>query len=331
MPKQRLIWLDLAKGLGINLVVIGHAGRGLMSAGTPDEGGILEFLDLIIYSFHMPLFFIISGITTGMRPISSIRPDLLRRIWRIFYPLIFWTYIFLAMRAVAGVHANTPVSWMALITLPLPPVAHFWFLWALLLNVSSFAIASLCFRPLVSDVRFWAIAVLVSAVLNGVVTLPSSLVPWFGAATNYSLAFALGGLIGASQIRQLVPSRGTAIIAIFLFSLGLWQAVKLNTPALGVLVGCLLSLLLLVHLTWVADRFSQWRLFRAIAFFGSISLAIYVMHTIFSAFVRIGLFAFGVYDLAVNLVFGVVAGVLGPLLVYVAARRLGVLRVVGLA
>ena len=87
MSQQRLIWIDLAKGIGISLVVIGHAGRGLMSAAIPDEMQILPLLDGAIYAFHMPLFFILSGVTIGLRPIASIQPDLSRRIWRIFYPL----------------------------------------------------------------------------------------------------------------------------------------------------------------------------------------------------------------------------------------------------
>lgn len=321
----------MAKGIGIILVVIGHAGRGLMTADIPDEEAILSLLDTAIYAFHMPLFFILSGVTIGLRPIASVQPDLSRRLWRIFYPLILWTYLFLAMRAVAGVHANTPIPWSALIALPLPPVAHFWFLWALLLNIASFAIARLCFRPLVSDVRFWAFAVFVSGAMSSVLTLPSSLVPWFGATASYSLAFALGGLIGASQIREAVPSRRATITAIFLFSFGLWQVINLKNSALEIVFGCLLSIMLLIPLTWVAENFGQWRIFRITTFLGTISLSIFVMHTIFSASVRIGLFAFGIDDLAVNLVLGVVAGVLGPLLVYVAARRLGVLRVVGLA
>lgn len=50
----------------------------------------------------------------------------------------------------------------------------------------------------------------------------------------------------------------------------------------------------------------------------------------FSAAVRIGLIVFGIDNLAVHFVLGVVAGVLGPLLVYVVARRFGVLGAVGL-
>ncbi|MDR1895700.1 MAG: acyltransferase family protein [Prevotellaceae bacterium] len=47
---QRIIWIDIAKGLGIFLVVVGH---------VISSGNILHHW---IYSFHMPLFFFLSGI-----------------------------------------------------------------------------------------------------------------------------------------------------------------------------------------------------------------------------------------------------------------------------
>lgn len=49
----RLEWIDVLKCIGMLLVVIGH----VSNEGTPDS------LRYYIYSFHMPLFFIISGMT----------------------------------------------------------------------------------------------------------------------------------------------------------------------------------------------------------------------------------------------------------------------------
>lgn len=51
MMKERLTWIDNAKGIGIILVVLGH------TYGIPWQ------LHHIIYSFHMPLFFLLSGYT----------------------------------------------------------------------------------------------------------------------------------------------------------------------------------------------------------------------------------------------------------------------------
>jgi fucose 4-O-acetylase-like acetyltransferase len=52
--KQRIEYIDVAKGIGIILVA---AGIFIYSA----NGGIRDFAVSWIYSFHMPLFFFISG------------------------------------------------------------------------------------------------------------------------------------------------------------------------------------------------------------------------------------------------------------------------------
>ena len=49
MEKERIEWVDIAKGIAIIAMIIGH--------GCPKRA-IVSF----IFSFHMPLFFILSGI-----------------------------------------------------------------------------------------------------------------------------------------------------------------------------------------------------------------------------------------------------------------------------
>ncbi|MBB6671718.1 acyltransferase family protein [Cohnella nanjingensis] len=49
MPPRRIDWLDVAKGIGILLVVLGHTGSTSRAATN------------YVFSFHMPLFFVISG------------------------------------------------------------------------------------------------------------------------------------------------------------------------------------------------------------------------------------------------------------------------------
>lgn len=49
LKNERIIWIDVAKGLGMILVVIGHS--------RPPE-----WLKEVIFSFHMPLFFFLSGL-----------------------------------------------------------------------------------------------------------------------------------------------------------------------------------------------------------------------------------------------------------------------------
>jgi acyltransferase len=57
MP-QRIDWIDRARGIGIVLVVVGHA---LLSTSTG------AFAAKVIYAFHMPLFFFLSGLLAGRK------------------------------------------------------------------------------------------------------------------------------------------------------------------------------------------------------------------------------------------------------------------------
>ena len=48
MIKNRIKWIDISKGIGIILVLMGHISK-------------IKIINNVIYAFHMPLFFMISG------------------------------------------------------------------------------------------------------------------------------------------------------------------------------------------------------------------------------------------------------------------------------
>lgn len=53
ISKRRIEWIDIVKGIGILLMVIGHA-------------GVSSQIKVWIYGFHMPLFFILAGYLYSM-------------------------------------------------------------------------------------------------------------------------------------------------------------------------------------------------------------------------------------------------------------------------
>lgn len=61
-------WLDSAKGFGIILVVLGHA-------------SLVMPLNRTLYAFHMPLFFIISGLLFKEHPLRDTATRKARRLW----------------------------------------------------------------------------------------------------------------------------------------------------------------------------------------------------------------------------------------------------------
>lgn len=61
--KNRIEWVDIAKGIGIILVIVGH----LLPSGS--------YVRTLIYAFHMPMFFILSGLIYKIPPKNSICKD----------------------------------------------------------------------------------------------------------------------------------------------------------------------------------------------------------------------------------------------------------------
>jgi fucose 4-O-acetylase-like acetyltransferase len=86
VQKQRLKWLDYAKVVGIFAVVVGHcADRHPLVAMKPVQA--------LIYSWHMPFFFIMSGITFNVRKYPRFKDFLVARIKSLVVPYICLTLL----------------------------------------------------------------------------------------------------------------------------------------------------------------------------------------------------------------------------------------------
>ena len=62
MYENRIDWVDYAKGIGILLVVYGHLLSSVFHKGIQIPKHFFELSDSIVYSFHMPMFFFLSGL-----------------------------------------------------------------------------------------------------------------------------------------------------------------------------------------------------------------------------------------------------------------------------
>ena len=78
MNNKRVLWIDCAKGIGILSVILGHT---VLSIG-PDYDKMIRG---IIFSFHMPLFFILSAAVVGT---SRNEAEFLKKAERSFQHLI---------------------------------------------------------------------------------------------------------------------------------------------------------------------------------------------------------------------------------------------------
>lgn len=317
--RPRDLPLDVAKGVGIILVVVGHAWRGLDTAGMIGDRHLFEVIDRLIYNFHMPLFFILSGMTFQAwalrRPVGEAA---LSRVTRLLWPLVLWTYLFAAARLAAGDAANARLDgWHNLAFWPLPPRDHFWFLWALFLqHLAVLALIRLVTGPLSAPV--WA--ALAALALAASSFIPFGLHEWTHGAFTYASAFLTGLAMGGIAWR---PKGAFAFVVAAAGFVGL-QLLSFHIPHVLVtrqLLGIALSLLALAMIHLLCGRRRTLDL-RLLAGLGLFSMGIYLAHTIFSAGARAVLGRF-TQDLSLHMIAGTLAGIVGPLIIYIVIRRVG--------
>ncbi|MHB8065129.1 MAG: acyltransferase family protein, partial [Ruminiclostridium sp.] len=88
---QHIEDLDFLKGIGIVLVVLGHC----FTTALETKYYIVRMFKEIIYTFHMPIFFIVSGYIQGLRPysIDKLKKFSSHQIKRLFIPYIVWSIV----------------------------------------------------------------------------------------------------------------------------------------------------------------------------------------------------------------------------------------------
>lgn len=303
--RYRLAWLDYAKEIGIVLVVVGHANRSIVGSGM-EWSGFLEMVDRLIYSFHMPLFFLIGGLTSTLSRRRDWSGFLIGTWWGVAFPYLlgslFWV---LAKVAFPGV-ANTSVSLDALSNMLFVPIEHFWFLhhllvarlfWFLIDPQASFRRTLLVLVSLLSAAIFWNGGVLTSLFYYGVgVVLLGALMKISGR----SAGIIFGGAAVFWMIFVLLPA-GLG---------GMLQ--QIATAILG-------SIAVISLARAMPEPTTIW--FRALGFVGEASLVIYLLHLYFATLARIILKGAGSLTGNKLVTFASLLGLLGPLLVQVLLLR----------
>lgn len=123
--KERIVWMDYAKAAGIWLVVVGH----MPFRGSP-----------LIYLFHMPLFFMLSGYL--FKPVGIMR-EFVRSVKALLIPYLMYSIVLLLVSVLAD-----DISWNNLLNVllgnseKLPSyIRPLWFLVALFIMRCTFSCA----------------------------------------------------------------------------------------------------------------------------------------------------------------------------------------------
>lgn len=303
MDTKRVDWVDIAKGWGIVLVVFGHAARGLDSAGMTFSG--FAEVDKFIYSFHMPLFFALSGFFFLTSVKKGGREYLLSKVSTILYPYLIWSLIQILIQYAASSLINGNVTWNDVVTF-YEPRGQFWYLVGLFIT----SITNLLFYSFLK-VR----GIVISSLLSFMIIVFKVDLGVLNLGLNNLLYFNIGIMLADSiALRHRVLESQSLMFLTLAAFLGI-EFVNIAFGLTDLLVMITLAVLGIVcSIQASAQLFNRSNILRVL---GRNSMAIYLMHTIVSGSLRIVLQKVAhIDDIFVHLLVGTTAGLFIPYFIY---------------
>lgn len=138
MEHKRIEWVDDCKGVAILLVVIGHITQSyVINNDFITYRYVAHSITNIIYSFHMPLFFVLSGFIAHKayfmdKKYAVTNKRLIKQLLNIGYLYLFWSYVHCVVKLIASSNVTNPITYEILLKIPYIPIPPYWYLWVLL-------------------------------------------------------------------------------------------------------------------------------------------------------------------------------------------------------
>lgn len=327
--KERMHWLDIAKGIAIIAVTMGHVVASYQNSGLLLNATGLNFIYSFIESFQMPLFFTISGylFQVSDKPNTNIKSRIIRKVSSYGLPYIIFSVGFWFLKAVTSSYVNTKLDISDLILIPLYPINFMWFIYALLVcTIIGILLNSLSINKkliLISSFILMQILPYISKLsvlneINFVGTIFYQVLNWF-------FYFYIGAYAGTSFMQWLKKTEKNK--KLFILN-GVAMTVLVTTyfilnvegPVINT-VKALLCTTFFLQLSYHISR-SSW-----LEYVGRNSFPIYLMHTLIIAFTRITMdkLGIGVVDGWIHLFVCTITGVVIPLVIFKISQNIWII------
>jgi fucose 4-O-acetylase-like acetyltransferase len=318
--KGRVEWVDYCKGVGILLVVVGHALGGLQAGGVLADSYAYNFIEEFLYTFHMPLFFFLSGLFVRRSALRSVSGFFLDKMSVLIYPYFIWSIFQGGIQAISTHYANNSLSIVALMKIFYIPIDQYWFLYTMFVMMIIYRLFRVVFDR---DVVFFLLAI-VGFVLekSGPYVIQWDVAHCVG---SFMIYFAAGAVV--SQTSALIRFVGLAPGVHFALAVGGYGAVGIAV-AMGISQDpvftpwfAMLGILATVVVAILMNRHGRFSLIRQ---WGVFSLEIYVAHVMAAAAIRVILQKiFHITEPSIHIVLGIMASLYVPIALAYLCRMIG--------
>ena len=315
---KRLPCVDYAKGIAIVLVVYRHVLIGFTRSGL-EANKYLMLANEMVFSFRMPLFFIIAGVfiekSLGKRSLSSFTKY---KFDTILYPYLIWATIQVSLQVALSPYINANRGFIDYLYILIHPRAidQFWFLYALF-NVS--VVYGLIQRHAKLPIYWHLVLALLAHYL-------STFVQEYGLIHDllYYYIFLLLGAYSANfflnreNYQTLSSGKLTLLITpIFIGTQWYW----LTTPDINFILFTGIALIGCFYILCLSFILQKNSLLRFIRIIGYHSLYIYLLHVLVTSAVRVIAIKLGFTYVPVLLVINIFLGTCIPIMFYNIAKR----------
>jgi len=280
--KNRLEWVLIAKGIGIFLVVVGH----FFPASSPEYW--IE-MRKIIYTFHMPLFFLLSGYLYNEVKYSYFSL-LANKVRRLLFPFISIAIIFFIIKYISGLYVtvNYPVNLNSLRALIIDPVNSYmpllWFVHTLFLLFIIYPLL----RLFLNKAMILAVILVTNVIFGTELYIVNNVL-------EYAPYFIVGTIFrDKSKFMSMLIGNNYLILTVSLFIFTSIYVFSLQGGLSGYhyLIKFLLGVFGSVFVINISKQISNSKSMTVKSYIVSIgvySMSIYLFHTLFESAIRIGL------------------------------------------
>ena len=310
---ERNILADKLKGYACFLVLFGHVIMGIRLSGIYIPS-VFEGMEKFIWSFHVALFLFLSGVvyklTGEWRGKETKTKFILHKLLNLGVPYVTFSVIYILINSMVGA-ANTQSSVYDVLNIWKAPVAQYWYLYALFFLF--------CIWTLLSGILENYVITIFTVGIAYIVPLTGLSLGCFEVVFYSALAFGVGTFVDFSKLDKPSPAVKILIIALHIIVSVIFIKLDLTEAhfikELLILFGIYASIMFisLIHnMKFVSDFLN---------FINKYSFQIYLLHTIFTAGIRIILIRLNVNGWVVHIVAGTLCGIVFSVLAAIIAKK----------
>lgn len=317
----RIDWIDYSKGIGIILVVYGHVIVGVNAMGIEIPKDVYYYSYNIVYSFHMALFFFLSGFNTD----ASLADKgtfkfITNKVKIILYPYFIWSIITGGIQIILSNYVNSDISYLDLLkTIYSPlPNQHYWFLYVLFVMFLLYAISC----EILKSYSSFLLIIFSAIPFFFQIHSPIRVVDKF----YINFIFFMIGIVCKQHFSKLKFNRFISLYCI-VFTCGVFIVLQFiywgNYIQHNIIIDFLLSITGIVIVFSISRYHEIKNRFVLIKRIGFYSFPIYLAHGLFGSGIRIILYKlFKISDPCTHIITGVLFGLFCPILLYIVCKKI---------